>query len=258
MALSAKDNAIGLYMTGIRDGNMVSALDAHLGARYSQHSTGVRDGREGFIEFFESFVQRNPKRDIQVVRALQDGRHVFVHAHQSLNDGGAQWVTTDFFDSDEDGKIIEHWDVIAPFSPSNPSGRSNVDGPTEVTDIDKTDENKALVAGFIQTCLIDGQADRLGDFISEQQYIRHNPEVGDGFAQFRDLLARPDRELTYQECFLLVGEGNFVATLNRARWNDQDLCQCDLFRVENGKIVEHWDNSEPVPPKEEWVNSGKF
>jgi predicted SnoaL-like aldol condensation-catalyzing enzyme len=56
----------------------------------------------------------------------------------------------------------------------------------------------------------------------------------------------------------MVGEGNFVATLNRARWQTQDLCQVDLFRLEDGMIVEHRDSSEPVPPREEWVNSGKF
>ena len=56
----------------------------------------------------------------------------------------------------------------------------------------------------------------------------------------------------------MVGEGNFVATLNRARWQTQDLCQVDLFRLEDGMIVEHWDSSEPVPPREEWVNTGKF
>jgi len=39
---------------------------------------------------------------------------------------------------------------------------------------------------------------------------------------------------------------------------DQDYAQIDIFRIENGKVVEHWDNVESVPPKEEWVNSGKF
>ncbi len=38
----------------------------------------------------------------------------------------------------------------------------------------------------------------------------------------------------------------------------QALAQVDIFRIENGLVVEHWDNSEPVPPEEEWVNSGKF
>ena len=58
----------------------------------------------------------------------------------------------------------------------------------------------------------------------------------------------------------MVGQGNFVATLSRARWKDdqldQEYAQVDIFRIENGKVVEHWDNVEPVPEND--VNGGKF
>ena len=90
-------NAKGLYLEGIRDGNMAEALDKYIGARYTQHSTGVRDGKDGFIEFFAPFIERNPIRDIQMVRVIEDGQFVFVHAYQSLNNGEAQWVTADIF-----------------------------------------------------------------------------------------------------------------------------------------------------------------
>ena len=45
-------HAMGLYLEGIRDGNMREALDEHTGDRYTQHSTGVADGKEGFSAFF--------------------------------------------------------------------------------------------------------------------------------------------------------------------------------------------------------------
>ncbi|MFN3199936.1 MAG: nuclear transport factor 2 family protein [Bradymonadia bacterium] len=255
---SPRDNAIALYMDGIRDGNARAAVEKYTGDRYTQHSTGVADGVEGFVAFFEPFIARNPKRDIRVVRALQDGPNVFIHAHQVLNDGESKWVTTDFFDSDADGKIIEHWDVIAADTPPNPSGRTLTDGPTEIVDLDKTEANKAVVREFIETCLIGRRFDRVTDFINSEKYLQHNAVVGDGLDAFLKLADKEDDPLSYQSCFMMVGEGNFVATLNRARWEEQDLCQVDLFRLEDGKIVEHWDNSEPVPPREEWANSGKF
>lgn len=255
---TAKENAIALYMEGIRDGRPREAIHAYTGARYTQHSTGVPDGKDGFIAFFEPFLERNPDRDIRVVRALQDGSKVFVHVHQILNGGESEWITADFFDSDEDGLIIEHWDVIEAGAAPNPSGRTKTDGPTEIVDLDRTEANKALVAEFIQTVLVERQIERVTDFINPDVYIQHNAEVGDGLDAFLEHFAKDDCPLSYQACFLMVGEGNFVATLNRARWEEQDLCQVDIWRIEDGLIVEHWDNSEPVPPQSEWTNSGKF
>jgi predicted SnoaL-like aldol condensation-catalyzing enzyme len=69
------DNAKGLYLEGIRDGRAREAISKYTGARYTQHSTGVKDGVEGFVEFFESFIARNPERDIQILRALEDGQY---------------------------------------------------------------------------------------------------------------------------------------------------------------------------------------
>ena len=255
------ENAKRLYLEGIRDGNAREAVAKYTGDRYTQHSTGVKDGVEGFVEFFEEFIQRNPKRDIQIVRGLVDGPHVFIHAYQNINEGEAEWVTTDFFDTDEEDKIIEHWDVISAFQAKNPSGRSTIDGPTEVTDLDKTEENKALVRNLIRDALMrGGNPENLGRYISEEKYLQHNKDVGDGLDHFQKLASQPDRPLNYEELVLLVGQGNFVATLCRANWNDgslnQDYAQVDLFRIENGKVVEHWDNVEPVPEND--VNSGKF
>ena len=254
--MEARDRAIDLYMTGIRDGRPHEALDRNIGARYTQHSTGVADGKDGFLEFFLPFLERNPIRDIQVVRSLQDGRHVFIQAYQNLGNGDAEWVTMDFFDSDDEGKIIEHWDVIAAYSSSNPSGRSSVDGPTEITDLDQTDANKAVVRELIEQVLMGGgDPMRIGEFIADD-YLQHNPEVGDGLETFAKLAQDPNAPLHYDEIFLMVGEGNFVATLSKANWEGAPLCQADLFRLENGKVVEHWDASEPVT--DDTANSGKF
>ena len=255
------ENAKRLYLEGIRDGKAREAVTKYTGDRYTQHSTGVRDGGEGFVEFFEPFIARNPKRDIQIVRGLVDGRHVFIHAYQSLNDGETEWVTTDFFDTDENDKIIEHWDVIAKYHPVTPSGHTSTDGPTEVTDLDQTEANKTLVRNLIQNALMPGgDPSTLDQYISTEKYIQHNPEVEDGLAHFQRLATAPNRPLNYDEIVLMVGQGNFVATLCRANWNDgkinQDYAQVDLFRIENGKVVEHWDNVEPVPEND--VNSGKF
>ena len=255
---TAKEHAIGLYMEAIRDGNARAALDAHTGARYTQHSTGVKDGKEGFLEFFDPFLERNPTRDMAVKRALQDGNHVFLHVYQNLNNGESEWVTADFFDSDEAGRIIEHWDVIAPYNRFNPSCRSNIDGATEITDLDKTAKNKALVVDFIENCLVKNRLDLLADYVHPHSFSQHSPMIGDGLDAILQEFDPEHNKLSYQECVLAVAEGNFVATLNKTRWDATDQCQCDLFRISEDRIVEHWELAEPIPPREDWANSGKF
>ena len=118
-----RDNALGLYLLAIRDGRPRAAASAYTGAHLVQHRTGVRDGAAGFVEFFEPFVERNPVRYVRVVRSIEDGRHVFLQAFQSLNHGESEWVTTDFFDTDADDRVIEHWGVVAPYPGPTDSGR---------------------------------------------------------------------------------------------------------------------------------------
>ncbi len=249
-------NATNLYMEGIRDGNVRQAVEAYTGDRYTQHSTGVRDGVEGFVEFFEPFVKRNPDRDIRIIRSVVDGNYVFVHAYQNINQGEAKWVTTDLFDTDENDKIVEHWDVIAAFSDEpSANGHTQMDGATEIEDEDKTEANKALVASFIDDILVNRQLDRIENYVGDT-YIQHNPLVADGRAAIVEFLNGPGADMVYRNVFKIVGQGNFVVAYSQV-FLGQELAVFDIFRIEDGKIIEHWDNMEPIPEGPQ-PNSGKF
>jgi predicted SnoaL-like aldol condensation-catalyzing enzyme len=252
------DNAVGLYLKGIRDGD-TTAIERYTGDRYTQHNTHVKDGKAGFAEFFKEFVLRNPKRDIQVLRSFEDEDMVFLHVYQSLNDGAAKWVTLDFFDTDNNDKLIEHWDVISEFSESNSGGHSSISGGFQVSDLDKTEENKSMIRLMIQDLYIDRTGlDSLNKYISADQFVRHSANTMDGRQALHSFLSDPDCPLKYQEVVLCIGSGNYVATLSRATLNGEAHAQADLFRIENDKVVEHWDASEKIPPREEWLNAGKF
>jgi len=255
------DNARRLYLEGIRDGNVREAVESYTGDRYTQHSTGVRDGVEGFVEFFEPFVERNTKREIDLVRNFVDGRFVFIQAAQNINDGEARWVTTDLFDTDGNGKIIEHWDVIHELGGTSPSGHTQVDGATEITDTHLTEANKLVVRRLLTEAFILEPTAPMDEFISSETYINHNPDAPDGL----DALVEMDRSareagqtLYYKQVDRIIGQGNFVVSFAHQVWNNIDYAAFDIFRLENGLIVEHWDNVETVPPEDEWVNSGKF
>lgn len=64
--------------------------------------------------------------------------------------------------------------------------------------------------------------------------------------------------LYFKKVHQVVGQGNFVASLAHQVWNNIDYAAFDIFRLEDGLIVEHWDNVEVLPDETELVNSGKF
>ena len=261
-AAAGLDHARRLYLEGIRDGDVRRAVEEHTGERYTQHSTGVRDGVEGFVEFFEPFVAHNEVRDIELVRSFVDGRFVFIQAAQDMNNGEARWVTTDLFDTDGNGKIVEHWDVIhAMIDGTTPGGHTQVDGSVEITDLHLTESNKEIVWRLLTEAFCETPTAPIGDFISDEVYINHNPDAPDGLAALVEM-DRSSREagqaLYYQEVHRVIGQGNFVVSFAHQIWNSISYAAFDIFRLENGLIVEHWDNVEVLPDPATLVNSGKF
>jgi len=255
------ESATGLYLKGIRDGKVREAVIQYTGDRYIQHSTGVKDGVEGFVDFFEPFVARYAIRDIQVVRSIVDGQYVFLHLTQTFNEENEKWVSASMFDTDESDRVIEHWSVTQAYVEETASGRSMVDGPTEIEDLDKTQENKAIIKKFCQDILIDGKVDTITDFVSTAHYDQHNPTVEDGLeGLFKHIQEFIEQGITakYVKVHHIIGQGNFVVALSHTMQNDDDWCFFDLFRLKDGKIVEHWDVQEKILPQDKWNNSGKF
>lgn len=256
------ENAKSLYLSGIRDGHVREAITRFTGERYTQHSTGVNDGVEGFVAFFEPFIERCWARDIRVLRSIEDGRYCFLHVSQSLNDGESRWVTMDLFDTDSKDRIVEHWDVISAWVPDEEtrSKCSMVDGPDEITDSHATVENKARVRSFLTEIIQNGKVDRLAEFVDPDRYVDHSPFVAEDFDGLASFLEESRRNLgyTYEFVFRVVGQGNFVASYSKALRSGRESAVFDLFRLDRGLIAEHWDVSEDIGPRSTWGNSGKF
>lgn len=182
--------------------------------------------KEGFLDFFLPFLERNPVRDIRLIRTIEDGPNVFVHAHQSLNNGEYYYVTADIFDTDDNDKIVEHWDTIQEEVRATASGRSMVDGYTEIEDEEKTEENRQLITSFFDVVLVGGQYEKIEDYISSDEYAQHNPAVEDGLAGFEKFskeLAEKGQEMKYVKVHKVLVKGNFAVSLSHVKVNQEDL-----------------------------------
>ena len=248
------ENAKNLYIRGIEDGEIKEVHEKYMGKTYTQHSTGVPDEKEGFAKFFEDFFKRHPKRKMNIVRAIEDENFVFVHVHQYLNDGEAQWITTDIFKSDEEGKIVEHWDVID-YYPKELKSIDPIYGDFVVSDIDKTEKNKKIIRKFLVDVLQNKDFDLFENYVVDD-LIQHNQDIGQGISAYKEYLLK--NNVTYDFVFKVMGQGNYVVAYSKVYIQNIDYAYFDIYRLENGKIVEHWDNKEVMPNKYDLTNLGKF
>lgn len=225
-------------------------------ARYIQHNPRTHEGSEGLATLFQRLSKTSPK--VNIVRAFEDGDFVFAHTEYDFARRNIGFEVFRF----ENGQAVEHWDNIQERQRPNQSGRDMVEGPTEATDHGSTESNRALVLSFVETVLVAGRLDRLADYFGDEVYREHNPRLSDGISALRSALEAFDcdqRVIDYHRVHRVLAEGGFVLSVSEGRLEGIHSAFYDLFRVAEGKLVEHWDTTETVAPRGEWKNNnGKF
>jgi predicted SnoaL-like aldol condensation-catalyzing enzyme len=136
-----------------------------------------------------------------------------------------------------------------------------IDGLTTATELDRTEANKALMQRYMDD-LLNGRRESFPSYFNGIQYIQHNPWVADtipGLIAGLQTLAAKGQAVVYKNVHKILGEGNFVLVVAEATFGGVPTGIYDLYRIENGKIAEHWDTLQAIPPRSDWKNeNGKF
>jgi predicted SnoaL-like aldol condensation-catalyzing enzyme len=224
--------------------------------KYIQHNQQVPDGLKGFGEFLSQIPTGSIR--VNTLRLIQQGD--FVLAHSEYEFFGPK-IGFDIFRF-EDDLIVEHWDNLQEKVNTYASGRSQTDGPVLIQDRSKTEENQILCKSFVENILMGKRPDAIQDYFSGNSYDQHNPAVKDGLTGLGEALeamANAGTPMEYSHNHFLLVEGNFAAAVSEGSFLGKPAAFYDLFRIENGKIVEHWDTVEFLIPPETAKNSnGKF
>ena len=228
---------------------------------YIQHNLAYGTGRDAFVGSVAYLAAAPVKTTVKNIRAFSDGDKVFLQTIYNFAGAGEQ-VAFDIFRFDDSGKIAEHWDNLAALAAPNPSGHTQTDGTMAITDLDKTEENRKLVKNFLYDVMQGNHPEKSLDYFDGDTYIQHNTGIADGLSGLGAALAalaQQGIQMIYTTVHQVLAQGNFVLAVSEGTFGGAPTAYYDLWRVENGKIAEHWDVMETIADKSTWANdNGKF
>ena len=256
----SKKETVGTFLGAVMQADTITMREL-ANSDYIQHNPFIPTGLEPFIQMLP--VLQEHKTQAENIRMFEDGNYVFMHNiwRNAQPFGAEEMVSFDIIRLDENGKVAEHWDALTPLVKETASGRSQTDGPAEVKDLDKTEENKALAKALVEDVLMGKAPEKITEYISTEMYHQHNPQIKDGLegiSEAIEYLVSQNNMFQYTKIHKVLGEGNFALTISEGNWNGTNNVFYDLFRMENGKIVEHWDVIQAIPTEGLAHENGMF
>ena len=247
---------IGTFATG--DAKLAASL---LDEGFIQHNLAYGTGRDAFVGSVEYLASAPVKTTVRNVRAFEDGDKVFLQSVYNFAGAGEQ-VAFDIFRFNSEGLIAEHWDNLADVAEPNPSGHTQIDGTTEVSDLDKTEENRVLIEAFLEDVMQGKHPEKTPEYFAGDAYLQHNTGIADGLSGLGaalESLAANGIQMIYDRTYQVLAQGNFVLGVSEGTFGGKSTSYYDLWRVEDGNIAEHWDVMETIADSASWQNdNGKF
>lgn len=118
-----KQNVIEFYDLMFNKNKPAQAIAKYVGDTYIQHNPHVKDGKDGFIEYFRRMAKEYPGKKVTFKKIIAENNFVVLHCLQEWP-RDKNYAGIDIFRLSESGKILEHWDVLQVIPPGSKNGNS--------------------------------------------------------------------------------------------------------------------------------------
>jgi predicted SnoaL-like aldol condensation-catalyzing enzyme len=225
--------------------DVAGAFAAHVAPDYIQHNPGLTDGAKAAVEALgPKFAQPGARFDVKHV--LVDGDLALVHLFGQATPGTSGAAVADIYRL-KNGRIVEHWDVLQPVAAgSDPLAMA----PARAAGAGDTARNRRAFGRFIDLLFTKGDVDGAYRQFVAPDLIQHNSRMGQGrdsaVAAIKGLRSAPGATFIVQRVLV---DGNLAAVHYRGKLSAEDrgAAVVEIFRFDNGRIVEHWDMFQPMP-----------
>jgi predicted SnoaL-like aldol condensation-catalyzing enzyme len=243
-----RETVEAFYRAAFIDGD-AQAATSYLASAFIQHHPGFQDGPAGMQAYIDTTRVQQPQTKRAIKRVLTDGDYVVVQAHLTTGPQDIGAVTGDVFRLDN-GRIAEQWGIVHPITPSpdpnNPNdvfGRNSAPYPVPTSTAQER-RNLALATGFYHVALNEKDWAR-AELYMGPQYQQHSVYMADGRAAFKELVERIQREFPNNLGLVKqsFADGDMVVLNLEVTRDKGGLAYnvIELMRLENNKVVEHWD-----------------
>lgn len=224
---------------------------------YVQHTPVVADGRKGLVELVNKIKNKQiPAPKIKNIRTFTDGDFVILHHDVNWPTRKSMFEIFRF----EGDLAAEHWSGIMDHPEKTANGNTMTDGETAIVDKEKTETNKKLARSFVEEVLIGGAFDKVNDYY-HPDIKQHNPYIDNGIAGLVSgitALSEQGISIEIKNVWKVFGEGNFVMVCSEGEFGGKHTAFFDLFRIEGGKVAEHWDVLQEIPPPSSQAHENGF
>ncbi|MGL1920725.1 MAG: nuclear transport factor 2 family protein [Hyphomicrobiales bacterium] len=241
----ADKNLVLDYLQNVMAAKNPKIVDQYMAENIIQHGPRAADGLKGMKKYLKSQPGGKTPMKIEPFRILKEDDLIIVETNL-FNANRDQHYMHMF--RVENNKIIEYWEGEASIRPDKPN---QFKGPNKISDLDKTQQNKLLAIDFINDVYVEENAEKAIDYVAAN-FLQHDTRKNSGAQGVVDYINKQKKRkmgFRYVTMHHVIAEGNFVMILGEAKLAKAKFSVFDIYRIEDGKIAEHWNVTEKTPHK---------